>query len=787
MVRVLATAIGIAAVSRSATAQTPAHGFQPCAACTVVTMTPSQALAAPDRLDGTRLLLRVPAGADRQDWSAALDELRRKGAHAGIHIVGLPAATDPALRAGGEALLIEIHEGSADQLTFALKQALVTARSGSEGTTLVLAADAPLLASLLRRDVGAYVDAVMPIGAGEIPADIRLTQWTAVQSGAGSPVSAIDVVSRMRTSSDAQLWWLPSDVVDASTALRHLAALQSWLPRGLVAVPDRIVSCGTTRLTPLLNPVSLDLIAIATNCPSVAAVTTDVPGAGIDRLEVGGATVIRVRGGEGDRFADQTKVTASRALTVEEIIARHQATAARQAAVIRTQISTGTLTLTFEAPSFPAPVTVTSRTVIFRSSNRTDLQQQDIRVNGVLFSAGGGVPRLPIIEPERVAAPPLSIVLTEAYEYKLGGRERVNGHDCYIVQFSPRNRRAALFEGRAWITTDSFALARIAAVQTGLRGPVTASEQTDEFAPDANAMWLLSRSDVRQTYEGAAVRTPIHRLMVIEGHEINPPDFEARRASAYASTDVMLRDTPQGYRYLTRTPPKTPAGPAEPPHVAEPVVAGRADRLRTIAFGVIVDPNISQPLPFAGISYIDLNLFGSGAQLNVFFGGSYGQLAFSAPSIKGTRWQAGARAFGIATSYNDRAFDEGREIYAENIRQRPAQASVWVLHPITPRASIRIGYDWVYTKFDAGDQTSPDFVVPANQVVHALFTSLDVQRAGWQGSLWWGPAHRVGWRPWGPLDAAEYRSEEADYQRYGVTVSRLPPDRASRHASKRPG
>jgi hypothetical protein len=259
--------------------------------------------------------------------------------------------------------------------------------------------------------------------------------------------------------------------------------------------------------------------------------------------------------------------------------------------------------------------------------------------------------------------------------------------------------------------------------------------------------------------------------MVIERHEINPPDFEARRASAYGSTDVMLRDTPQGYRYLTRAPIKAPTAATEP-RIAEPVVAGRADRLRTIAFGLIIDPNISQPLPFAGISYIDLNLLGSGAQLNVFFGGSYGQLAFSAPSIKGTQWQAGARAFGIVTSYNDRAFLEGREIYAEDIRQRPAQASFWVLHPITPRASIRVGYDWIYTKFDAGDQTSPDFEVPANQVVHALYTSLDVQRAGWQGSLWWSPAHRVGWRPWGPLDAAGYRSENADYQRYGVTVSR---------------
>ena len=73
-------------------------------------------------------------------------------------------------------------------------------------------------------------------------------------------------------------------------------------------------------------------------------------------------------------------------------------------------------------------------------------------------------------------------------------------------------------------------------------------------------------------------------------------------------------------------------------------------RVRTLAFGVIVDPNISQPLPFAGLSYLDFNLFGTGTQFNGFFGGSYGQVAFSVPSIARSRWQIAGRAFGIASS-----------------------------------------------------------------------------------------------------------------------------------------
>src|SRR6185503_6738011 len=152
---------------------------------------------------------------------------------------------------------------------------------------------------------------------------------------------------------------------------------------------------------------------------------------------------------------------------------------------------------------------------------------------------------------------------------------------------------------------------------------------------------------------------------------------------AYASSAVMLRDTPAGYRYLTRE-PASPDAPAAA--TVTPVPAAASQRVRTLALGVIIDPNISRPLPFAGLSYVDFNLFGTGTQLNGFFGGTYGQVAISVPSLGGTRWQLAGRAFAIASSYNDRAFVEGRELYDRDIRQRPAQVAVWALRPSGARA-----------------------------------------------------------------------------------------------------
>src|SRR5437762_6295632 len=121
---------------------------------------------------------------------------------------------------------------------------------------------------------------------------------------------------------------------------------------------------------------------------------------------------------------------------------------------------------------------------MFASAGVTGLEQRDIRVNGVEFR-GTSVPRLPIIEPERVASPPLAILLTDVYQYHLDGRETVGNILCYVVSFEPNPERteksSSLYRGKAWIAADSFAMLKVAARQTGLRGPIVASEQVDEF------------------------------------------------------------------------------------------------------------------------------------------------------------------------------------------------------------------------------------------------------------------------------------------------------------------
>ena len=190
--------------------------------------------------------------------------------------------------------------------------------------------------------------------------------------------------------------------------------------------------------------------------------------------------------------------------------------------------------------------------------------------------------------------------------------------------------------------------------------------------------------------------------------------------------------------------------PAPQPPSRRCRVRRASQRVRTLALGVIVDPNISTPLPFAGLSYVDFNLFGTGTQINGFFGGTYGQLAFSVPSLGGTRWQLAGRAFGIASSYNDRAFVDGREHYERE-------------HLAAPRACVGLAA--------AAADVAADGARRLRVRLHALRPApirprrrSPCRRRRWRTACGWrskgsGPAGRrrcggpargaAGWRRWG--------------------------------------
>ena len=478
------------------------------------------------------------------------------------------------------------------------------------------------------------------------------------------------------------------------------------------------------------------------------------------------------------RFSSDVEVVARRALTVEDVLARHRVAADRQAARIPAWIASGSTAVVFQAPAIAAPMAVTSETTVFTGPDVLEIEHRDIRLNGAAVPVGrDAVPRLPIIEPERVAAAPLALLLDHRYRYRLEDPERVDGRPSYVVAFEPAASGLALMQGRAWISQEDFGLVQMDATQTGLRGPIVSSRQRDEYRAldvDGERAWVLRRSETHQSYEGPGHRTPIHRVMTLDTYEANPPDFDPRRRAAHQSSAVVLALTDAGFRYLRRDPaPSAAVTPGEAQTEmpsALRTIAGRSTRIWTAAAGLLIDPNINDPLPFAGLGYLDLDFLGTGSQVNAFAAGPFLQLAWSAPSLGRTLVQF--RGFASLVEYNDRSFRDGVERYDENVRQRPASAAIDVIRPFGGGWRVRASYEIARPGLRRGPDTAPAFRTPASPTVHATRLGLEGEVARWTLSAWASAARRSTWTAWGFEGEPDSRPEARGFERGGAGAAR---------------
>ena len=175
-------------------------------------------------------------------------------------------------------------------------------------------------------------------------------------------------------------------------------------------------------------------------------------------------------------------------------------------------------------------------------------------------------------------------------------------------------------------------MVRVEASETGLRGPVVSSEQMDEFTRTGEGAWVLARSDVRQLYQGAAYRTPIRRVLALPTHDVNAPDFDrapADRVRFRSTRSCATRPRDIVTSRERHVGPRPPGCRARQRQGALLAGLARADarvrrhrRSEHLSSAAVRRPQLSRLQPVR-----------HGTQFNGFFGGSYGQMAFSVPSI----------------------------------------------------------------------------------------------------------------------------------------------------------
>lgn len=465
--------------------------------------------------------------------------------------------------------------------------------------------------------------------------------------------------------------------------------------------------------------------------------------------------ISRARASEGFETDPGTQeVRGVRTPTADEIIAMHQAWKAyqddrldhyrRDAEIsfrLRVSQASGTFDLTLRAGEF------------WEKATGAEWVIHETFFNGAKLG-WDKVPELPFVSREKVVAVPLDLNLDRRYAYELESQEMVGERRAWQLRFTPLTESVSLYRGRAWIDQTTGALLKVTTIETKLTPPLIASEETQVFGPHegpgGTAFWLPTRLDGQQIYTVSGANLVVLRQIVFGIPMINDPGFTEARAQAYASPRQMLRDTPEGYKWLARTP--------EGGRVVQP----KGDTRQTFLLaGVLHDSGTGGVIPLAGLNYTDIDFLGRGMLFNVFFAGALANVTLTDPGIAGTKLDLGLTINAVGFSSRERQYNLGEEIDRESVRRISQAVRLTAGYPLGRYFKLRAVFDATYNNYQKDDDTR-DFTLPADHWLRAANLQLSFDRGGWGMAVEATRAVRSAWKPWGPDDhLSTHRETEA--------------------------
>ena len=472
---------------------------------------------------------------------------------------------------------------------------------------------------------------------------------------------------------------------------------------------------------------------------------------------------------------ESAQVSGARDLSAEEIIARHQEFQADQDARLQTVMATARIGYHYTVASAQFGIDVsTLNNFYWDRAVGAEWEQLDFYFNGVRWT-GNKPPDLPLIQPEKVVVLPLDINLNKDYTYRLLGRDKVDGRDCYLLEFAPVPGKERLYRGRVWIDAGIFAKVRISSVQSGLTPPVTSNDEQDTYAPAPGSgespLWVLQRIDGQQRHTLAGVNLIVMRQVVFSDFILNSPDFEAKRQAAYASKHVMMRDTDKGFRYLDRN--------AE----GERVVRATETRSSTLAAaGVYRQQNLDYPvIPLLGIDYFSFDFKNSKNQVNFFFAGALLQASFQNPHVGSTKIDTGVSVFGVAFSVTDQYYVNGEKTDAVDVRQRAQDITANLGYPLGNFFKIKALATLDYVQYGHAEDAADTFVVPSDTPEYGFGLQGQFDRRGWTVQAQAEKYRRSTWEAWGDRDPSsaavgslysEFDPDDSSFLLYQAQISK---------------
>ncbi|MEP6769655.1 MAG: hypothetical protein ABJC61_13360 [Acidobacteriota bacterium] len=479
------------------------------------------------------------------------------------------------------------------------------------------------------------------------------------------------------------------------------------------------------------------------------------------------AVVVHPAARPGGEARTAVEVGATRGLTAEEIVARERAWEAGQRERIESYTGDMDASLRFRVADVNETFDLTIRgPFYYRRGEPADWQWNEFYLNGVKWK-GKTLPKLPILQPEKVTTLPLDLRLSEDYAYELKGEGTAEGRRAYHVAYTPKSSLAgkAVYRGSVWIDKETFALLRRDSIQMNLKGETLSNVQTEYYRPVPGHPDLLLPLEITgtQVFSTAGRTTAIERDVVLRTVELNSPDFLDRRAKAYASESQMIRDTEVGMRNLI-------PDPAVP---GARIVEMKVSKKSTFAIlGAFYDKSLDYPIPLIGVQHFNFDLFGKGKQLSVFFAGALLTTNYSDPSFLGTRFDFGADLFGAAVAFGDVSYRNGSQVSAEKIKHLPAVLQLNLGHPLGPYLKASLGVFAKYDNYQRDKDTGPAFVTPVDTMTNGAELKLVANLSGFNASVSGNYFRRQKWEFWGNPATSEFQPSQKDYFRWDASLSK---------------
>ena len=466
-----------------------------------------------------------------------------------------------------------------------------------------------------------------------------------------------------------------------------------------------------------------------------------------DRVEIvtdSGPHLIRLKMLKPEFQVENIQVQSKASLDPYELVVKNQVFKKMQAGEWRTLQAIEDWNYRYQAPT-GATVDVTYRdSILWEKDRPIEHVREKMFVNGIAWPYED-LPELPLIQPDKVQSEPLVIELDKSYTYTYGGEDVLGGHKTWKVGFKP-NSEGDFYSGTVWIDQVTAAHRKIRAVQSGLEPPVVGNEITvfyDWVEQQGKKIWIQVREENLQILNIVGARIPLQITSERREFRFDNPDFQKDKDGYYEGDKLILRDTPQGFRYLDK-------------ENGQRVVSEKVfSRQKFIVGGVLYDPGMDTPVPLAGFNYINLDFLKKGYQANFFIAGAINDIIVSDNNFLGKGWDLTAEVFVSALYFSDSIYRLGEKADQEEIEKITESFNLTLGIPLGTFFKFEANVASRFIDFKDVSGTSEDFILPQSHFENQARFNLFFDRGRFTSDLEFAAVKRSKWETWGLPDNPE--------------------------------